>query len=57
MILEKLEKDKYQYFVSKSFDSTDIEKLKDIFRNLLFVKNEIFEMVKKEMEEEKLASE
>jgi hypothetical protein len=53
VILEKLGKDKYQYFVSKSFDSTDINHLKDIFKNLLFVKNEIFEMVKKEMEEEK----
>ena len=33
--------------------STDINHLKDIFRNLLFVKNEIFEIEKKEMEEEK----
>ena len=52
VVLEKLGKDRYQYFVSKNFDSTKIEDLKDIFRNLLFVKNEIFEMVKKEMEEE-----
>ena len=46
VILEKLGENKYQYFVSKNFDSTDIEKLKDIYRNLLFVKNEIIEMVK-----------
>ena len=34
--------------VSKNFDSTKIEDLKDIYRNLLFVKNEIFEFVKGE---------
>ena len=49
VILEKLEKNKYQYFVSRNFDSTRIEDLKDIFRNLLFVKNEIFEFVKVEI--------
>ena len=38
-ILEKLEKDKYQYFVSRDFNSTNIEDLKDIYRNLLFIKN------------------
>ena len=48
VILEKLEKDKYQYFVSKNFTSTRLEDLKDIFRNLLFVKEEIFDFVKKE---------
>ena len=48
VILEKLGKDKYQYFISKTFNSTDIEKLKGIYRNLLFVKNEIIEMVQKE---------
>jgi len=49
VILEKLEKDKYQYFVSKDFLSTNIEDLKSIFRNLLFVKNEIIEMVQKDI--------
>ena len=49
VILEKLGKDKYQYFISHNFDSTKIEDLRDIFRNLLFVKNEIVEMVKKEI--------
>jgi hypothetical protein len=40
VILEKLEKNKYQYFVSQNFDSTKIEDLKDIYKNLMFVKNE-----------------
>ena len=48
VILEKLGKDKYQYFVSPNFDSTKIEDLKGIYKNLLFVKNEIIEMIKNE---------
>ena len=48
VILEKLGKDKYQYFVSKAFDSTKIDDLKGIYKNLQFVKNEIIEMVQKE---------
>ncbi len=48
VILEKLGVNKYQYFISPNFDSTDIEKLKGIYRNLKFVKNEIIEMVRKE---------
>ena len=48
VILEKLGVDKYQYFISKPFDSTDIEKLKGIYKNLQFVKNEIIEMVRQE---------
>ena len=48
VILEKLGKDKYQYFVSQNFDSTKIGDLKDIYRNLIFVKEEIIEMVKSE---------
>jgi hypothetical protein len=44
-ILEKLERHKYQYFISQNFDSTRIEDLKAIYRNLLFVKNEILAMV------------
>ena len=50
VILEKLDENKYQYFVSKDFLSTRIEDLKDIYKNLLFVKNEIIEIVKKENE-------
>ena len=44
-ILEKLDIHKYQYFISKNFDSTKIEDLKLIYQNLLFVKNEILTMV------------
>ena len=50
VILEKLGKDKYQYFVSENFDSTKIEDLKGIYRNLMFVKNEIIEKIKSEKE-------
>jgi len=45
VILEKLELHKYQYFISQHFDSTRIEDLKSIYKNLLFVKNEILAMV------------
>jgi hypothetical protein len=41
VILEKLEKDTYQYFISKNFDSTKLEDLKDIYKNLLFVKSKL----------------
>jgi hypothetical protein len=44
-ILEKLGVDKYQYFISQNFDATKIEDLKWIFKNLLFVKNEIMAAV------------
>jgi len=46
VILERFEKHKYQYFVSRTFNCTNIEDLKGIYKNLLFVKNEIIEMVK-----------
>jgi hypothetical protein len=46
VILERLEKHKYQYYVSQNFDSTKINDLKDIYKNLIFVKNEIIEMIK-----------
>ena len=45
VILEKLELHQYQYFISQQFDSTKIEDLKSIYKNLLFVKNEILAMV------------
>jgi hypothetical protein len=45
VILDKLELHKYQYFISQNFDSTKIEDLKLIYKNLLFVKNEILAMV------------
>lgn len=40
------EEDSYKYYVSENFDSTKIEDLKGIFRNLLYVKKEIIELVK-----------
>ena len=45
-ILEKLGKDKYQYFISNPFNSMKIEELKGIYKNLQFIKNEIKEMIK-----------
>jgi len=45
VILEKLETNKYQYFVSENFDSTKIEDLKNIYRNLMFVKKEIIKEI------------
>jgi hypothetical protein len=42
VILEKIGTDSYQYFISKSYDSTDLEKLQGIYKNLLYVKQEIF---------------
>lgn len=45
VILEKLDIDKYQYFISQNFDSTKLDDLILIYRNLLFVKNEILTMV------------
>jgi hypothetical protein len=44
-ILEKLDVDKYQYFISQNFDSTKIEDLILIYKNLLFVKYEILTMI------------
>ncbi|MEA3228053.1 MAG: hypothetical protein U9P38_03155 [Campylobacterota bacterium] len=51
VILEKLEKDRYQYFVSRDFNCTNIEDLKSIYKNLLFIKNEI--ILKIELENKK----
>jgi len=45
VILEKLEKDTYQYFVSKNFDSTRLDDLIDIYKSLLYVKKEIISML------------
>ncbi len=44
-ILEKLDIDKYRYFISQNFDSTKMDDLKSIYKNLSFVKNEILAMV------------
>ena len=48
VILERLDRHKYIYYISSNFDSTKIEDLKDIYRNLIFVKNEIIELIKSE---------
>jgi uncharacterized protein YfkK (UPF0435 family) len=41
VILEKVEENSYRYFVSENFDSTKIEDLKAIYKNLVFIKEEI----------------
>ncbi len=41
VILKKIGKDKYQFYVSDDFYSVHIEDLKKIYKNLLFVKKEI----------------
>ena len=38
VILEKIEKDSYRYYVSENFDSSKIGDLNLIYKNLLFVK-------------------
>jgi hypothetical protein len=43
VILEKIKVGQYRYFVSENFDCTKIYDLQNIFRHLLFVKNEIIE--------------
>ena len=48
VILEKLGKNKYQYFLSHNFNSTNIEDLKSIYKNLMFIKKELIKMTKKE---------
>ena len=48
VILEKIGVNKYQYYVSENFDSTKIEDLKGIYKNLVFIKNEIIEIIKEE---------
>jgi hypothetical protein len=46
VILEKIG-ERYQYYVSDEFNSKELNKLETIFKNLLFVKNEIIEMAGK----------
>ena len=41
VILERVGENSYQYFVSKNFDSTKIDDLVEIYKNLLFVKEKI----------------
>jgi hypothetical protein len=51
VILEKLAEGSYQFFTSINFDSTKIEELKGIYKNLLFIKEEIFKMVESDLVE------
>jgi len=48
VILEKLALNKYQYFISQNFDSTKIADLKQIYKMLIFVKQEIINLIKNE---------
>ncbi len=48
VILERIEKHKYTYYISQNFDSTKIEDLKGIYKNLLYVKDEIIKSTKSE---------
>ncbi|MCI5227533.1 MAG: hypothetical protein D3918_12950 [Candidatus Electrothrix sp. AX2] len=48
VIVEKLAEHTYRFFVSVNFDSSKLEDLIGIYRNLLFVKEEITSMVETE---------
>ncbi len=48
VIVEKLDRDRYQYFISQNFDSTKIDDLTCIYKNLVFVKHEILSMIEEE---------
>ena len=41
VILEKIGEDRYKYYVSLNFDSTKIEDLKGIYKNLMFIKEDM----------------
>ncbi len=56
VILEKLGDNKYQYFISESFNSRKIEELKVIYKNLKFIKDFILKEVEKDKENDKRAS-
>jgi len=51
VILEKLEKDNYHYFVSRDFNCTNIEDLKAIYKNLVYIKDEIIKDIQGENNE------
>jgi len=42
VILNKLAQNKYHYFISRTFNATNINDLKSIYKNLLFIKHSIF---------------
>ncbi|MEA3314771.1 MAG: hypothetical protein U9Q30_02790 [Campylobacterota bacterium] len=41
VILDKIDKDSYNYYISENFDSTKMKDLEKIYKNLLYVKQEI----------------
>lgn len=41
MIVRKLDSDRYEYFLSRQFDSMRLDDLKSIYKNLIAVKEEI----------------
>ncbi len=45
VVLDKIGNNKYKYYVSRSYSCINSEDLKIIYNNLMFVKNEILEMV------------
>jgi hypothetical protein len=45
VILKKVEKNDYVFNVSKSFNSSNLDELKAIYKNLLFIKNEVFQKI------------
>lgn len=47
VILNRLAKHKYQYSLSRTFNSSNINDLQSIYKNLLFVKHEILEIQKR----------
>ncbi len=49
VILQRLEKHQYRYFISQTFNAESNVDLQQIYRNLLYVKQEIQELVKGEL--------
>ena len=45
VILEKLDQDSYQYFLSQNFDATKLDDLTDVYKHLVSVKQEVFARV------------
>ncbi len=43
VILEKINQNSYIYYVSQNFDSTKLEDLQNIYKNLLVIRNEVIE--------------
>jgi hypothetical protein len=48
VVLEKIGQEKYQYFVSQNFDSTKITDIQDIYKHLLFIKDDIIKKIQEE---------